>query len=274
MNCASRSISQYSRTPWRSYTSNLMPRSRLAVDGDSACAIRADGVFQCWGNSTVLGEPFEPTSPPDGTDFHPTSPTRVLDSRLPDVGFSGMVAAGAPRALGVAGGDSVAGVPATASAVVLNVQRRYNAEGITQFNIVPGLLGIILQMTMVMMTSFAVTRERIHQICEGICQAHGATVAIDYDSNYPVTFNDPDEAVFASDVAAVVAGEAQVHRAIPPVMGGEDFSYMLEARPGAFIFIGNGETANLHHPAYDFNDEVIPHGVSYWVRLAETALAA
>ena len=65
-----------------------------------------------------------------------------------------------------------------------------------------------------------------------------------------------------------------VHRAIQPVMGGEDFSYMLEARPGAFMFIGNGDTANLHHPAYDFNDEVIPHGVSYWVRLAETALAA
>ena len=59
----------------------------------------------------------------------------------------------------------------------------------------------------------------------------------------------------------------------PPVMGGEDFSYMLEARPGAFIFIGNGDTANLHNPAYDFNDEVIPHGISYWVNLAETALA-
>ncbi len=56
-----------------------------------------------------------------------------------------------------------------------------------------------------------------------------------------------------------------MHRGIPPLMGGEDFSYMLEARPGAFIFIGNGESANLHHPAYDFNDEVIPHGVSCWV---------
>jgi metal-dependent amidase/aminoacylase/carboxypeptidase family protein len=53
---------------------------------------------------------------------------------------------------------------------------------------------------------------------------------------------------------------------MPPVMGGEDFSYMLEARPGAFIFIGNGDTPGLHNPAYDFNDEVIPHGVSYWVR--------
>ena len=58
-----------------------------------------------------------------------------------------------------------------------------------------------------------------------------------------------------------------------PVMVGEDFSYMLEARPGAFIFIGNGDSAGLHHPAYDFNDEVIEHGMSYWVKLAETALA-
>ncbi|TIS73119.1 MAG: amidohydrolase, partial [Mesorhizobium sp.] len=96
----------------------------------------------------------------------------------------------------------------------------------------------------------------------------------DYDPNYPVTFNHPEETAFASDIAAGVAGDANVHRAIQPVMGGEDFSYMLEARPGAFIFIGNGDTAGLHHPAYDFNDEVIPHGMSYWVRLAETALAA
>ena len=94
------------------------------------------------------------------------------------------------------------------------------------------------------------------------------------DANYPVTFNHAEETVFAGDVAANVAGDAQVHRAIQPVMGGEDFSYMLEARPGAFIFIGNGDTAGLHHPAYDFNDEVIPHGMSYWVKLAETALAA
>ena len=120
----------------------------------------------------------------------------------------------------------------------------------------------------------ALARERIHAVCEGIAAAHGAAVDIDYDANYPVTFNHPEEAAFASDVAAMVAGEPQVHRSIQPLMGGEDFSYMLEARPGAFIFIGNGDTANLHHPAYDFNDETIPHGVSYWVRLAETELAA
>jgi hippurate hydrolase len=117
-------------------------------------------------------------------------------------------------------------------------------------------------------------RERLHAICTGIAEAHGASVSIEYDSNYPVTFNHAEETVLAGNVAAIIAGDGQVHREIQPVMGGEDFSYMLEARPGAFIFIGNGDTANLHHPAYDFNDEVIPHGVSYWVRLAETALAA
>jgi amidohydrolase len=120
----------------------------------------------------------------------------------------------------------------------------------------------------------ALARERIHTLSAGIAAAHGATINVDYDANYPVTFNHPDETIFAADIAATVAGEAQVHRAIPPVMGGEDFSYMLEARPGAFIFIGNGDSANLHHQAYDFNDEAIPHGVSYWVKLAETALAA
>ena len=116
--------------------------------------------------------------------------------------------------------------------------------------------------------------ERIRQLCAGLAAAHDTTIEVDYDANYPVTFNHPEETVFSGDIAAEVAGDAQVQRTIQPVMGGEDFSYMLEARPGAFIFIGNGDTASLHHPAYDFNDEVIPHGVSYWVKLAEKALAA
>ncbi|MEQ1953754.1 M20 aminoacylase family protein [Mesorhizobium sp. CN2-181] len=120
----------------------------------------------------------------------------------------------------------------------------------------------------------ASARERMQAICDGVAASFGASIHFDFDANYPVTVNDAEQAEFAGDVATVIAGEAQVHRGIPPLMGGEDFSYMLEARPGAFIFIGNGESANLHHPAYDFNDEVIPHGVSYWVRLAETSLAA
>ncbi|WP_027059006.1 M20 aminoacylase family protein [Mesorhizobium loti] len=118
------------------------------------------------------------------------------------------------------------------------------------------------------------SEERLRAICDGMATAFGARIEVDFQANYPVTFNHAEETVFASDVAANVAGDAHVHRAIQPVMGGEDFSYMLEARPGAFIFIGNGDTAGLHNPNYDFNDEAIPHGMSYWVKLAETALAA
>ncbi|MER8749190.1 M20 family metallopeptidase [Mesorhizobium sp. M1050] len=118
------------------------------------------------------------------------------------------------------------------------------------------------------------SEERIRTICAGLATAFGARIEVDYQANYPVTFNHAEETIFASDVAIGVAGDAYVHRGIQPVMGGEDFSYMLEARPGAFIFIGNGDTAGLHNPAYDFNDEAIPHGMSYWVKLAETALAA
>ena len=116
------------------------------------------------------------------------------------------------------------------------------------------------------------SRERMRAICQGIAAAHGATVDVAIDVNYPVTFNNAEETEFASGIAIEVAGAPQVHTDINPVMGGEDFSYMLEARPGAFIFAGNGDTANLHNPAYDFNDELIPHGISYWVRLTETAL--
>src|SRR5262249_17729327 len=73
-------------------------------------------------------------------------------------------------------------------------------------------------------------------------------------------------------VAGEIVGEDKVNTAMAPVMGAEDFSYMLQARPGAFIFVGNGDSAGLHHPAYDFNDEVIPIGTSYWARLVETPL--
>lgn len=118
-----------------------------------------------------------------------------------------------------------------------------------------------------------IAEQRMRAICTGIAGSFGAEIEFDYDANYPVTFNHAEETVFAADVAAAIAGETNVHRDIQPLMGGEDFSYMLQARPGAFIFLGNGDTAGLHHPAYDFNDDTAAYGVSYWVKLAETALA-
>ena len=113
---------------------------------------------------------------------------------------------------------------------------------------------------------------RIRQICDGIADAHGATCAIWYDRNYPVTVNHAAETDHAFAAASAVAGPRNVDGEVQPMLGGEDFSYMLNARPGAFVFIGNGDTAGLHHPAYDFNDEIIPHGISYWVRLTEDRL--
>lgn len=109
---------------------------------------------------------------------------------------------------------------------------------------------------------------------EGIARLTGATIELDLRNNYPATINHDRETDFAADVARSVAGATKVDSETPPMMAGEDFSYMLEQRPGSYIFLGNGDTAGLHHPAYDFNDEAIPYGISYFVQLVETALPA
>ncbi len=116
--------------------------------------------------------------------------------------------------------------------------------------------------------------KRLREVATATATAHGATAEVTYHRGYPVTFNHDDETDFAVEIASKVAGPKAVNSGMAPHMGAEDFSYMLEKRPGAFIFIGNGDTAGLHNAAYDFNDEAIPFGVSYWVTLAETALAA
>ncbi len=114
--------------------------------------------------------------------------------------------------------------------------------------------------------------KRLHEVVEGTARLYGATAKLTYKRDYPVTRNHERQAAFAASVAAEVVGRERVDDQIAPVMGAEDFSFMLEARPGAFIFVGNGDSAGLHHPAYDFNDEIIPFGTSYWVKLVETAL--
>jgi len=113
---------------------------------------------------------------------------------------------------------------------------------------------------------------KIKQIAEGIAVANGGSAVVDYDRMYPVTRNHDSETDHAIAAARSVSGEAAVITELPPAMGGEDFSFMLEARPGAFIAIGNGDSATLHHPAYDFDDEAIPFGLSYWVKLVESRL--
>ena len=115
---------------------------------------------------------------------------------------------------------------------------------------------------------------RLREVVTGTAQLYGATAKLTYRRDYPITRNHDRQAAFAASVATQVAGRERVDDQVAPVMGAEDFSFMLEARPGAFIFVGNGASAGLHHPAYDFNDETIPFGTSYWVKLVESAMPA
>jgi amidohydrolase len=115
--------------------------------------------------------------------------------------------------------------------------------------------------------------KRVKEVTAGVAQVTGAKIDLTYERGYPVTSNHAAQTDFATEVAKQVAGEANVLE-MAPLMGAEDFSYMLEQRPGAFIFCGNGDTAGLHHPAYNFNDEAIVFGTSYWIKLVENTLAA
>ena len=115
--------------------------------------------------------------------------------------------------------------------------------------------------------------KRIREVAAGVALTTGARIHVKFRRGYPVTVNHPEQTDTAIRIAKEIAGDNNVH-GTPPMMGAEDFAYMLEARPGAFIFIGNGDSAGLHHPAYNFNDDAIVYGTSYWIRLVETTLAA
>lgn len=110
---------------------------------------------------------------------------------------------------------------------------------------------------------------RLRALVEGVAHAYGARVTLDYRRGYPVLVNHAREAGHAGRIAADIVGTANVAHDTAPIMAAEDFAYMLQARPGAFIFIGNGDSAGLHHPAYDFNDDALGHGIAYWIGLAE-----
>jgi amidohydrolase len=144
----------------------------------------------------------------------------------------------------------------------------------TAFNIIPqtaylgGTLRTLKEATRIQ------AEKRIHEIATGIAAAHGARATVTLTTGYPVTENHVAPTEVARKAAVDVAGAGGVDADMEPSMGAEDFSFMLLERPGAFIFIGNGETAGLHHPKYDFNDDALPAGIGYWARLVETALPA
>jgi amidohydrolase len=144
----------------------------------------------------------------------------------------------------------------------------------TAFNIIPPratLTGTVRTLE-AQMRDLAETRFRA--IVEGTAKMFGASVTITYNRGYPATVNHPREARYAAEIAKATFGAANVDDNVAPMMGGEDFSYMLEARPGAYVFIGNGDSAGLHHPAYNFNDDVLPYGIQFFAEIAKARTAA
>lgn len=155
-------------------------------------------------------------------------------------------------------------------ALVISVTKLKAADG---YNIIPDqveMAGTVRTLTP-SLRDFA--ERQILAIAQGIARGFGADVEFRYLRSVPVAYNHADETNIAIKAARNFVGSASVDDKQRARMGAEDFAYMLEARPGAMISLGNGSTAGLHHPAYDFNDEALPYGIGYWVNLVETVLA-
>ena len=144
---------------------------------------------------------------------------------------------------------------------VTSVQSSSNA-----FNVIPQsvhLLGTVRTMSGAMRD---LAETRMQALCDGIGAGFGGTVTLDYKRSYPVMVNHEEQTSFAADIARTVSGQCDE---APLIMGGEDFAYMLEERPGAYILVGNGDTAKVHSPDYNFNDNAIPAGCSWWAEIIE-----
>ena len=134
------------------------------------------------------------------------------------------------------------------------------------FNVIPQtvhLMGTVRTMSDGMRD---LAETRMGALCDSIAAAFGGTARLEYERNYPVMVNHDEQTEFAAAAAEAVTGQCDP---APLVMGGEDFAFMLRERPGAYILVGNGDTAMVHHPEYDFNEAAIPSGCSWWAQIAE-----
>jgi hippurate hydrolase len=135
------------------------------------------------------------------------------------------------------------------------------------FNVLPGSVRIKGTVRTLSAEARDLCQARVAKLTETIPQAFGATGAVDYVRGYPPTVNHPKQAQILGDVASRIVGDDNVERNMKPLAASEDFSYYLERKPGAFIFVGNGHTSPLHHPRYDFNDLTLPFGMALWTEL-------
>jgi len=145
------------------------------------------------------------------------------------------------------------------------------------FNVIPDAVQLVGTVRTFRPQTRDLAEKRVREIVSKVAEALGATAEIEYTRGYPATVNSPRESAFAARVGERVFGKGNVITDHEPVMGGEDFSYMLLERPGAYVFLGQGggpHNCFLHNANYDFNDEVIPLGAGYLAALAEDALPA
>lgn len=246
--------------------------------GAGARAMIEDGLFRRWPVNEVYGMHNQPNLPIgeftiasgsvmgsvdmidieiEGVGGHAASPHRTIDP-IP-------VAAALIQAVQAIAARTVDPM----DAAVISITTIHGGDA---FNVIPQSL----RLTGTVRTLRDAVRDhveaRLEQAVAGIATAFGAKGKLDYSRHYPVTVNHQEETEYAALAAEAVAGFGRVSRDMPPSLGGEDFAFMLNEIPGAMINIGNGESANLHHPSYDFNDEAIAWGCSYWCELVRQRL--
>lgn len=153
--------------------------------------------------------------------------------------------------------------------VVVSVTQFHGGDA---FNVIPQTVKLSGTVRTLSAEIRDITEKRMHEIVEHTAASYGATAKLNYQRNYPVTDNHAKQTDFAVEVAREVVGHDRVDPNTRALMGSEDFSFMLNACPGAYIFVGQGDTAGVHHPEYDFNDEIIPVGCSFWAKIIETGM--
>ncbi|SLN49101.1 putative hydrolase YxeP [Roseovarius albus] len=139
------------------------------------------------------------------------------------------------------------------------------------FNVIPQSVSLMGTVRTLSAETRDLAEERMQDLCDNIGAAFGGRATLNYERNYPVMVNHDEPTEFAAQIASVISGGCSE---APLIMGGEDFAFMLEERPGAYILAGNGDSAAVHHPEYNFNDELIPFGCSWWAEVVEQRMPA
>ena len=245
--------------------------------GGGAGAMVAEGIFDRFGITQVYGIHNSPNQPEGSFATCPGPLMAAVDTF--EIHLQGR---GGHGAMPHETADPVVAAVGMVAAIQTIVSRNHRAlddlvVSVTQIhtgsadNIVPDTAYICGTVRSFDPAVKAMVMRRMAQIVAGQAAAYDVTARLDYTEGYPATVNDPASTAFAAAVAAEVAGETGVNATADREMGAEDFSYMLQARPGAYLFLGQGPGAGLHHPAYDFNDAVAPVGASFFARLVERA---